>query len=119
MGCAVFSLVLVLLAHGLLMTSEAGADAPRGSHVHQAGLSTMDASPGDDSLSEIAPMHPDGCGAAMPVLSSQRPSTSGPGVSDQVPSGVKGVESTVLARVAHPPTSPPAARRALIQVYRI
>jgi hypothetical protein len=120
MGSMALALVLALLAHDLLMASEAGADAPSGSHQHHAaGLSTTNALPSDSSHFSIAPLHPDGCSPAMPAVSSQKAIKSGPGVSDQVASGTNWVEPISLSLPAHPPTRPPAARRALFQVYRI
>jgi hypothetical protein len=115
-ACAALALVFALLAHDLFMASGVHAEAPAGSHEHHGGISAGLAPP---SGGASAPMHPDGCGAAIPVLSSQKPITSGPGVSDQVASGTNRVEPVQLAVPAHPPTRPPAARRALFQVYRI
>jgi hypothetical protein len=103
-ACAALALVFALLAHDLFMASGVHAEAPAGSHEHHGGISAGLAPPS---------------GGAIPVLSSQKPITSGPGVSDQVASGTNRVEPVQLAVPAHPPTRPPAARRALFQVYRI
>jgi hypothetical protein len=118
-GFIVFALVLALLAHDTLMASDAGADASSGLHEHHAGMSAGDERPNIDLHSAAAPAHPDGCGPTMPAVSPQKPSKGGPGVSGQVASGTDRVEPVQLAIPAHPPTRPPAARRALFQVYRI